>query len=115
VGAALHEDLAEVYSDLSGSMRRAQAAAHGTEGTLRVGFLTHARDEAFVKLVALFAERHPACTVTTVDILLTRRDAGGPAVAFTRLAAEPGGQAALKPGYHDWWGPLTLDGSDPRG
>jgi DNA-binding transcriptional LysR family regulator len=72
LGAALQEDLGKIYAELGSALQRAQAVAHAIEGTLRVGYLTHARDEAFVKLAARFGERHPACTVTTVDITGSR-------------------------------------------
>ena len=49
-------------------MRRAQAAARSIEGTLRVGYLTHAHDEAFARLAARFGQRYPACELVTVDI-----------------------------------------------
>jgi DNA-binding transcriptional LysR family regulator len=72
LGAALHADLSKAYAELGSALRRAQATAHAVEGTLRVGYLTHADDEAFVKLAARFGERHPACTITTVDITGSR-------------------------------------------
>ena len=68
IGAHLHADLTRVYDDLNTSMRRAQSAAKGLTGQVKVGYLTHCQDAGFTRLVADFQCSFPACEVGTIDV-----------------------------------------------
>ena len=60
VGSQLRDDLQPVYSGLKDSVRRAQLAAHGVTGTLRVGMLPlNAYD--LRPYWDVFRARHPQC------------------------------------------------------
>ena len=68
IGAHLYADLTRVYDDLHTSMRRAQSAAKGLTGQVKVGYLTHCQDAGFTRLVADFQGSFPACEVGTIDV-----------------------------------------------
>jgi DNA-binding transcriptional LysR family regulator len=68
IGAHLYADLTRVYDDLHTSMRRAQSAAKGLTGQVKVGYLTHCQDAGFTRLVADFQCSFPACEVGTIDV-----------------------------------------------
>ncbi|HEY1667632.1 MAG TPA: LysR family transcriptional regulator [Trebonia sp.] len=68
IGAHLYADLTRVYDDLNTSMRRAQSAAKGLTGQVKVGYLTHCQDAGFTRLVADFQCSFPACEVGTIDV-----------------------------------------------
>jgi DNA-binding transcriptional LysR family regulator len=68
LGAELYPGLDRIYGELCSVLRQAQAATQPIQGTLRIGYLTHARDAAFARLAARFGERYPACRLSTVDI-----------------------------------------------
>jgi DNA-binding transcriptional LysR family regulator len=68
IGAHLYADLTRVYDDLHTSMRRAQSAATGLTGQVKVGYLTHCQDAGFTRLVADFQCSFPACEVGTIDV-----------------------------------------------
>ena len=68
IGTQLATDLRKAYADLTGAVGAARAAAQGLEGTVRVGYLTHCEDDAFIRLVAMFRSAFPSCQVTMIDI-----------------------------------------------
>jgi DNA-binding transcriptional LysR family regulator len=67
-GAALHADLAPAYDTIQAAMRRVRSGGYAMTGTLRVGYLTHARDAAFIAAVKRLQDLHAGCSVATVDI-----------------------------------------------
>jgi DNA-binding transcriptional LysR family regulator len=67
-GAALRADLAPAYDSIQAAIRRVQSGGFAMTGTLRVGYLTHARDEAFLLAVERLKDLHRGCSVATVDI-----------------------------------------------
>ena len=67
-GSALRADLAPAYDSIQAAIRRVQSGGFAMTGTLRVGYLTHARDEAFLLAIERLKDLHRGCSVGCVDI-----------------------------------------------
>jgi len=108
IGTQLASDLRRAYADLTGAVSAARAAAQGLEGTVRVGYLTHCEDDAFVRLVARFRAAFPACQVAMIDVTGTElHDAlrsGQIDVELGRFHQEPPGDVHQGPvmSREDW-------------
>ena len=93
IGAHLFADLTRVYDDLHASLRRAQSAAKGLTGEVKVGYLTHCQDAEFTQLVKGFQGSFPACGVVTTDVTGTDFNKvlrnGSIDVLLGRFAAKP--------------------------
>ncbi|MFC4911816.1 LysR family transcriptional regulator [Actinomadura gamaensis] len=59
------------YDALRAGYAETRAVAHGVVGRLRVGFLGGVNGPAFAGLLTAFAERHPSCELTTLEVPIT--------------------------------------------
>ncbi|WP_017593469.1 LysR family transcriptional regulator [Nocardiopsis potens] len=63
LGRRLHDDLEPAYRRIQEGVARAQAAAKGVEGVLRVGYLGAAAGEFVLDVTDAFTARHPGSEV----------------------------------------------------
>ncbi|MEV7415873.1 LysR substrate-binding domain-containing protein [Streptomyces sp. NPDC089919] len=68
LGQQLAEDLAPHHKGIEEAVRRAIDTAHGTTGTLRVGFVGALWGQLFVDAADLFRAGHPGCEVRLSDV-----------------------------------------------
>ncbi|MCP2336164.1 LysR family transcriptional regulator [Actinomadura rupiterrae] len=59
------------YEALHAGYAEARAVAQGVVGRLSVGFLGGVNGPAFAGLIAAFAERHPSCELSTLEVPIT--------------------------------------------
>ncbi|MFE4357567.1 LysR family transcriptional regulator [Kitasatospora sp. NPDC056800] len=71
VGRQLAEDLVPVAAATEAALRRAEDAARGVTGELRVAFLGEWTAPVLLKAAALFGERYPDCRVDVREVQLS--------------------------------------------
>lgn len=71
LGARAQDILGPAYEALLAAYAETRAIAQGVSGALCVGFLGGLNGPEFTDLVTAFAERHPACEVTTLEVPIT--------------------------------------------
>ncbi|WP_308190798.1 LysR family substrate-binding domain-containing protein [Streptomyces sp. HPF1205] len=71
LGARAQDILGPAYEALLAAYAETRAIAQGVTGALCVGFLGGLNGPEFTDLVTAFAERHPACEVTTLEVPIT--------------------------------------------
>jgi DNA-binding transcriptional LysR family regulator len=70
VGRQLADDLVPVTEAMAAALRRAEDAARGIAGELRVAFLGEWTAPVLLRAVALFGARHPDCRVDVREVQL---------------------------------------------
>ncbi len=68
VGERLYQEVRPAYQDLHRAFERVAAAAHETDGQLRVGFLGSGANELTADILGRFRDRHPACQLAMREV-----------------------------------------------